>query len=512
MLSGDILRLSARRHPAKPALISEGRTLSYGETDAAANRFANALAALGIEKGDRIAAMCPNIPEYAIAHFGSARAGTTLVNLSILYGPDEIGHILNATGARLIVVDASVQKAIGDIRDRLPSIEHVVVVGTPEIADAQSFDAFIDGVSDAHPDVALSEDDPFAMTFTGGTTGLPKGATVTHRQRHISAFTTVIEHEITGEDVCAAITPLFHAVGMLIWFQGAILAGCTVVMRRTWDVEAFIEETATHGISAAMTVPVQLRQLLDPANFDPDKLRTFRKIGAGGAPVPAEMIAECKEKLPGCRIVDHYGQSETGPLTFLKPWDPPEKFGSVGRPALGVEVRIADPDGNPVAPGEIGELTVRGPFVFDGYFENPDETALYFRGGDEWGWTGDLATIDEEGYITLAGRSKDMIVTGGVNVYPREVEIVLERHDAVSECTVFGVPDDKWGEALVAYVVPASESAPPPEALIDYCGEHLARFKRPRDLRYVSDIPKTPAGKVQKPRLRDAYVSGSVPG
>ena len=346
------------------------------------------------------------------------------------------------------------------------------------------------------------------MTFTGGTTGQPKGAVVSHRARYISAYTTVIEHELSGEDVVAAVTPLYHAVGLYIWFQAAVLAGCTIVLTGRWDAKAFVAAVARHAVSAVMTVPVQLQGVLADGTFDAAKLASLKKVGSGGANVTADLIARCNAALPGVRVVDHYGQSETGPLTFLKPWDPPEKFSTVGRPAVGVDMRILDPDGNAVAPGEIGEIVVRGDFLFDGYFENPEETALYFRSNDRLGWTGDLAVLDVDGYISLAGRSKDMIVTGGINVYPRELEVVLEQHQAVDECTVIGVPDEKWGEALVAYVVPTANQMPDDHALSAFCAQRLAKFKCPREILFTTNIPKTPAGKVQKPKLREEYLSG----
>ena len=511
MLSGNILRLSARRHPRKVALICDDRQMTYGEADSASNRFANAMLSLGLGKGERVAVMCPNIPDYAVIHFGAARTGCQLVHLSIMYGPDELTHILNATRARLLIVEAESQAAIAAVRDRLTHLEHVVVIGTPKQLTAPTLEDFIAAQPDTAPEIGIADTDPLGMTFTGGTTGLPKGAVVSHKARYVSAYTVIIEHELTGDDVVAAVTPLFHAVGLLIWFQAAMLAGCTCVLLRRWDAKAFVAAVGRHKVTAVMTVPVQLRGVLDPANFNAKKLASLVKIGCGGATVTADLIAETRARMPWVRIVDHYGQSETGPLTMLKPWDPADKDDTIGRPAVGVDLKVVSPDGTPVAPGEIGEIVVAGDFMFDGYFENPEDTAAYFRGGDRWGWTGDLATVDTDGYIALAGRSKDMIISGGINVYPREVEIVLEDHDAVAECTVFGIPDDAWGESLVAYVVTRDGADIDDGALIEYCGSRLAHYKRPKVVRFVESIPKTPAGKIQKPRLRDAYLADNPP-
>lgn len=507
MLSGDILRLSAKKHPAKTALIYRDQRLTYGEVDRRSNQFAHAVLNMGLSKGDCVAVMCPNIPEYAIVHFGNARTGCLLVNLSTMFGPDELTYILSKTRAKLLVVDEESQAAIAAVLDKLPDLEKIVVIGAPSGLDGVSLDQFIDGQPTEAPDIALADTDPFAMTFTGGTTGLPKGALVSHRARFISAYTVAIEHELAGNDVVAAVTPLYHAVGLLIWFQAAILVGAEIVMLGRWDAADFVEATAEHGITAVMTVPVQLRAILSDEHFDAAKLATLTKIASGGANVPGELIALCRSKLPQAAVIDHYGQSETGPLTFLKHFDPTDRADSIGRPAVGVDLEVVDPDGNPVPCGEVGEITIRGDFLFEGYFENDEETAAYFLKGDGWGWTGDLAIVDEDGFITMAGRSKEMIISGGVNIYPREVERVLEEHDCVADCTVFGIPDEEWGEALVAYVVPSDRKDITPDDLREYCAGRLARLKCPKDLRFVETIPKTPAGKVQKPLLREAYLN-----
>jgi acyl-CoA synthetase (AMP-forming)/AMP-acid ligase II len=252
--------------------------------------------------------------------------------------------------------------------------------------------------------------------------------------------------------------------------------------------------------------------MLEGPDFDAARLASLGKISCAGAITPPELKAALAEKLPQARFTDHYGQSETGPVCFLKHWHPRDKAGGIGRPALGTEFAVVDADGRPVAPGEVGEIVTRGPFMMEGYFEDPEETAAYFRTGDGWGWSGDLATMDADGFVTLVGRSKDMIVSGGVNIYPREVERVLEAHPAVAECTVFGIPDERWGEALAAYVVLESGAAADEDALIAHCAARLARFKRPRLVRFVTSIPKTPSGKTLKTRIREEFLKSDGPG
>jgi len=507
MLTGDILRLSARRAPRRTALIQGDRQVSYGALWDEALRVANAIGALGIGKGETVAVMSLNRPEYVAIHFGNAMSGAMLVNLMPAYAPEELVAILQQTRSRLIIVEAPYQEKVAAVLDRLPDLRHVVVIGEPGQDGWLPYARFVGDAPSDPPSVSLNAGDTFAMTFTGGTTGLPKGTKVSHHARFVSAYTTAIEHEVREADTVGLLTPMYHTMGSLVWLPTAVLVGATIVMPPRWDPDLMVGQTAEHGISCVLMVPVQLRELLSEAHFDAKKLATMTNVACGGAVTPVELVAEFADKMPWARFTNHYGQSETGPITLFKHNHPRDKAGTIGRPAIGAEVDLLDPDGNPVAVGETGEIVVGGEFVMSGYYNNPEETALYFRTGDGRGWTGDLGSMDEDGFITLVGRSKDMIVSGGINIYPREVEIALEKHAGVAECTVFGVPDEKWGEALAALVVRRGKQPPDEAALLAHCETQLARFKRPKFIRFVDNIPKTPSGKVQKPRLRDAFLA-----
>ena len=500
MTLGEILRLAALRAPRKTAAIAGERQLDFREYDRLANRFANFLIAHGVQPGDRIASLLFNSLEYGVVHFGNARAGSVLVHIPPLYAPAEIAEILKRTRPRVLVVDSAVQNRLSE--DCLAAIPAVIVTSAPALDGALPFDEAIAAQPDTPPNRDIDPAAPVAMTFTGGTTGRPKGAVVSHTARFVSASSTAREHQITAQDVVGVVTPMFHAVGLMIWYQASILAGCTSVIFRKWDPAEFIAATERHGISSVFLVPVQVRDLLRSPAFARDRLASLKSLGVGGAPTPPGLIEQCREALPHCGYTDHYGQSETGPLTILKPQDTESHPGTVGQPAAGVDLRIVDPDGNPVATGAIGELVARGPFLMEGYFDDDEETARYFSGG--WGWTGDLAKSDEDGYITLVGRSREIIISGGFNIHPSEVETALASHPAVEDCTVFGVPDERWGEAPVAYVVRSAEVTA--DALIAHCTDQLARYKRPREIVFVDTIPRTPSGKVQKPPLRTAYL------
>lgn len=493
---GEILRLAARRASEKTAIIADGRRLDFREYDQLANRFANFLIARGVGPGDRIATVLFNGPDYGVVHFGNARAGSVLVHIPPLYAAAEIAEIVERTRPRLLVVDAAVQDRIGpEVRSAVPA---VMVAGSPDFEDALAV------VSDRPPVRAIDPAAPVAMTFTGGTTGRPKGAVVSHNARYVSAASTAREHRITEEDVVGVVVPMFHAVGLMIWYQAAILRGSTSVILRRWDPAEFIAATERHGISSVFLVPVQVRDLLRCPAFNRKRLASLKNIGVGGAPTPPGLIEECRDALPHCGYTDHYGQSETGPLTILKPEETEAHPGTVGRPAEGVELRIVDADGNPVPAGTVGELATRGPYLMEGYFEDEGETARYFRDG--WGRTGDLGRADKDGYVTLVGRSREIIISGGFNIHPSEVETALASHPAVEDCTVFGVPDDRWGEAPIAYVVAGADVSA--EDLIAHCTDRLARYKRPREIVFAPTIPRTPSGKVRKPLLRSAYLKG----
>ena len=276
MRLGDILRLAAQRDPRKCAIIADDYSIDFAGYDAAANRFAHLLLEAGIEKGDRIATTLFNSPEYGIVHFGNSRAGSVLVHISPMYAGPEIARIVERTRPRVLVVDADILDKIDAVRDRMTSVEKLIVV-------RRDFDAAIADQADTDPGVEIDPADPVAMTFTGGTTGEPKGAVVSHNARFVSAWTTAIEHRVTGEDVTGILTPMFHAVGLMIWYQSTVLAGCTSVMFRKWDVANFIDQTERHRISSVFMVPVQVRDLIDADVFDAARLQSLKNIGAGGA-------------------------------------------------------------------------------------------------------------------------------------------------------------------------------------------------------------------------------------
>jgi len=510
MLAGDLLRLPARRFPNKVAVIATDQTLTFAEVDAATNRFANALIAAGIEKGDRVAAMLPNIADYVAVHFGSARTGAILCHLSYRYAPKDLIYCLDKVGARMLIVHADFADIVRRFIADTPSIERIIVVGQGEtdLDRATPFDAFTGGQPDTEPSVALSVDDPYSITFTGGTTGFPKAVVVSHLSRFASAVTIAHEQGLTHEDRAAVVTPLFHAAGLFVWFNPVIWIGCTTSLLNTWDPADFMAIVERDRLTTAFLVPTQLNGLLRHPAFDRDRLATLRNIGYAGSPMPGSLIAALREALPGVEFVENYGQSETGPMTIKRHWEYDDHPDSVGRPSFNVETDVFRPDGTRCDPDEVGEIVTRGAHRLVAYYDDPEQTAALFKGDDGWLYTGDVGFRDADGFITLVDRAKDMIISGAENIYPAEIEDVLFRHESVAECAVFGIPDDHWGEVPAAHVVLKAGHSLTADALLAHALEHLARYKRPRLIEFVDHIPKTPVGKIQKHLIRARYWQG----
>ncbi len=507
MLSGEILRRACERLPDKTALIEGERKLSFRELDQAADRCAAALAEAGLHQGARIANIAPNVIEQLVLYYGAARAGIIIGQISVRMTARDLVYILGHIGAEALFFHHSVASTVAAARSEMPPLRRLIGIGETS-AEVESFSAFL-AAGGAHPPaIRIDDDDPLAMTFTGGTTGFPKAVVVTHRARYATAVTCGVEFGLDERDVCVLATPLFHAAGLFVWAQPAIMLGCTGILLPSWDPAHFIDLVERHQATATLLVPTQLADLISHPAFSAARLRSLKNVNYAGSPMPLALYDRLTAALPHVAFTENYGQSETGPMTVRRPFHPHEKRGSVGRPSHNVEVRIVDRDGREVAPGVVGEIVTRGEHVLREYWNDPEQTTALFRTGGGWLWTGDLGVRDVDGFISLVDRSKDMIVSGAENIYPSEIENVLFQHPAVLECAVFGIPDDKWGEAPVAHVVLRPGRQASAEELIDFVAGRIARFKRPRLVEFVERLPKTAVGKVQKNVLREPYWRG----
>ncbi len=518
MLIGDLLRRAAEKAPDKLAVDGGGERIDYARLDADANRFAQALAALGIGPGGRIAILASNRPGYAAAYFGAARSGAVLAHLSFRFTEDDIVYMLGKTDVEAVLVEEAYLKRILRVRDRLPGLRHVVVFGADAAAPkgVLSLAALMADAPDTQPSAAIGADDPFAITFTGGTTGLPKAVLVSHKARLTAANIAVADFGLDGDDIFAITTPLFHSAGLFVWYQAAVALAASCHFMPTWDAGAFVDLVEQKGVSAAFLVPTQLGDLLGAEGFDPARLDNLKKLNFAGAPMPPTLFERALGLLPGVEFTEHYGQSEACPITVRKPASPAGKRASVGRACTGTEIAIMDGDGGLLPPGEVGDVVTRGDTLLSEYYGDPEQTAALYRdggadggkGADGWLLTGDVGIIDGDGYLTLVDRSKDMIISGGENIYPTEIENTLYTHRAVVECAVFGVPDERWGEIPVAHVVVRDGVAVSEEELIDHCAARIARHKRPRSIKFVDALPKTAVGKIQKSLIRAPYWEG----
>lgn len=509
MLTGDMLRRSAQRFPTKPAVVFRGpdkrETLTYSELDARSNKLANALLGLGLPKETKVSMLSRNLLEYAEVFFGVARTGYILNNVSILYAPPELAWTLNKSDTEVLIFDSALADKVAAIRETCPQIRHYIVIGQTDALDATPLGGFIQNSPTTEPDVQLDERDPFCMTYTGGTTGRPKGVLASHRARNITAHTVMVEEAIEPRDVVAIVTPLFHVAALNIMFQPAVLAGATTVFVTPWSAENFINAVEAEKITATFMVPTQTNTLATWPGLDSNKLASWTKLSVAGAPMPNWVQTELLTRLPQLRLTQIYGQSEVGVIAALPWYFLPEKLGSVGRQPYNVDVAVFRADGSAAAVGEMGEVASRGDNLMLGYYNEPEQTADFFKLGGGWGLTGDIGVVDADGFITLIDRAKDMLISGGENVYPKEIEDVIYQLTEVAECAVFGIPDEKWGEVPAAYLLLKPGHTLSEDVVIEQCAAKLARLKRPRLVKFVESFPKTPIGKIQKNLLKEPY-------
>ena len=530
---GALLRESARRHPDRPAVVGyrdgparEDRVaFTYAGLDRAADRLANALVREGYAKaaarpGRWLAILSPNDVDYAIAHFGAARAGCPLAHVSVRANVAGRAEMLDQVKAELLFVHAGHADEARALLAESATLKRIVVIGGAEGPD--SLDAFIAGAPATDPPVRVLPDDPAAVTFSSGSTGAPKGVLVSHRNRTLASCLGAGAFELDDDDVLGCTTPLFHVAGLFMWLQIGIRRGLTVVLLERWAPDLFADAIERDGVTAAFLVPSQVTALLaDAAAAERIVKGRIRRDGGGlrhlnisGAPMPSGLLERALAAWPGLEIVEHYGQSESCPLAYRPAAFARTKPMSAGRPC--VEMAVLDRDGRPLPPGEAGEVASRGGHTLLGYIGDDVGAGAELadlQAGDGWLRTGDIGRIDADGFLHLVDRSKDVIVSGGENIFPAEVERALYRHPAVRECAVFGVPDEQWGEVPAAHVVAngaaPDETGPPDEAaLIDFVAGQIPRYKRPRFVKFVDVLPRTAIGKIQKNRIREEYWKG----
>jgi len=506
---GDFLHNSAKRVPDHLALVGRHERLTYAEFEARANRLANALIDLQLEKGAKVAILSTNCPEYAIAYFAIAKTPYVSAHCSTRSIAGDLVYVLNRIEADVLLLEARFTTVIDQV---LPQLERPLKLITLDQSgnrdDATYVDDFVSSYGEDVPAAAPDQSDGLAITLTGGTTGFPKAVLVSHKARCASAIAAAEGLGLNASDIMIASTPLFHTAGLFVWFGTAVLLGTTVVLPESWDPVEFMRIVDAEKVTAALLVPSQLNDLITCPEFSTEKLKTLRNIGYAGAPMSRALLDRVRSKLPDVTFTENYGQSEACPITIRTDEHGEGKLATVGKVSCNAELGIVDRDGNLLPAGETGNIVTRGEQLFDEYFNDPEETAKAFCLPDGWLLTGDVGFVDEDGFLYLVDRSKDMLVSGAENVYPAEIENALYQHEAVAECAVFGIPDERWGEVPAAHVVLNSGASVSEDELIDFCTTKIARFKRPRIIKFVTSLPKTPVGKIQKNEIRSPYWEG----
>ncbi|MBN7797661.1 fatty acyl-CoA synthetase [Parahaliea mediterranea] len=501
----DALRRSAARQPEGMAIQFRDSSWSYREFHALCLRAAGGLQAHGIVPGDRVAILSRNSNAFALARFAVAALGAVLVPVNFMLNAAEAAYILQHSGARLLLVgDTELDKA-REAAGQCPDLEALLWLSLDAPAPA-GLDAFGELLA-AEPLSALPAIDSSAaaqIIYTSGTESAPKGAVLSHGAVLWEYGSMIADAEITGGDKLLHALPLFHCAQLDCFLGPSLQVGGSNVItadNSPANLLRLLQEEAITSFFAPPTVWIAL--LNDPA-FDRTDLSALAKGYYGASIMPVEVLRQIQQRIPQLRLWNLYGQTEIAPVaTVLKPEDQLRKPGSAGRPVLHVETRVVDDNGRDVAVGEVGEVVHRSPQLLTEYFRNPEKTAEAFTGG--WFHSGDLATVDEEGYLTIVDRKKDMIKTGGENVSGREVEEALYLHPGVAEVAVIGLPHARWVEAVVAVVVAREGVAVDAGALIAHCGERLATFKVPKKIILAQDLPRNPSGKILKRELREAH-------
>jgi len=501
--SGEILRYAATEFADKVGIVDGERVWTFAEVDDLANRFANAVHSELAGSDGRIGIMARNSAEYVFAHFGIARAGRVGINFPTRCTVDDFVRAAALTRPAILVVDRSTAAIVREAMRALDAPPTLLCIDDVEMAGVESFREFVRGRSDTAPAVKVDPDVPGSIVFTGGTTGRPKAALATQRARAVSAMAAVEDFRIASDVVAGFTVPFSHAAGLFSWLQPAVLAGCTGVVVPHWDPASLMQLVERHRISMIFAVPAQLAMLLNHQEFDPERLRSLTTVVLGGAPASRELVERAEGAMPWLACARAYGSTETGHLAAQIKSDRERVDDGFNQPGGRLRIEVFRSPGVAAEDGEVGEVATCGSHLMLEYLSDAAATADYFRRGDtdgRWGWTGDLA-VTCAGYLRLVGRSKDMILSGGYNIYPLELEEALLTHPDVAECAVFGMPDPTWGETAVAAVVPRS-GTPDADAIMAHVGQQVARHKRVRRILFVDRIPRTPAGKVQRHILK----------
>jgi len=487
-----------QRYGEYEALAFEGRRLTNVDQQRAACRVAHALRRLGVEPGDRVVVMLPNCPEVMQSYGGVLRAGAVIVPVIFLLGEAEVAHILSDSEAKIVITSSDmvwkVEKQIG----ALPTLRHVLLVDGGGEGGLRSYAEEVARERDTFEPVPRAEGDLAVILYTSGTTGTPKGVALSHGNLESNARAAASLYEMDRDRWGVAVLPLSHSYGLTVMNAGHILGTRGVLLR--WfnpeEVLKTIQEFRAEAMSGVPTMFVYLLNYPEASRYDTSSMRAW---GSGAAPLPVEIVEPFERRFGG-KLLEGYGLTEASPVVSAHRLSGVRKLGSVGQPIPGVTVSIRDDGDRALPAGDLGEVCVKGPNVMLGYYRNPEETARTLRGG--WLRTGDMGRLDADNFLYIVERKKDLIIRGGFNIYPRDVEETLYAFPKAAEVAVIGMPDALMGEEVLAFLVLKAGQSATPNEVIEFCRSRLARFKCPKEVRFVDALPKSPVGKILRKELR----------
>ncbi|MDF9297109.1 long-chain-fatty-acid--CoA ligase [Geobacillus stearothermophilus] len=507
----DVLQERAAEFGSQPALTFYDKTITYAELAAAVNRFASSLQARGVQKGDRVAIMLPNCPQYVIAYYGILQAGAIVTQVNPMLVERELAYLLKDSGAETIVIYEPLYPRLAAVRGET-AVKQAITVSfgaPPSVSLAEgdvTFDEFLAAGSGAVRPVPIeSTHDVAVLQYTGGTTGRSKGAMLTHRNIFVNVLQCAEFFKGTfefGKERYLTVIPLFHVFAMTSGMNLAIYQGAENILLPRFELKEVLETIRDKQPTVFPGVPTMYVAITNTPGVEQYGISSIKTCNSGSAPMPLELMRDFEAKT-GAVILEGYGLSEASPVTHCNPPFTARKPGTVGIGMPLTEYKVVDvaTGTQELPPGEVGELIIRGPQVMKGYWNMPEETAATLRDG--WLYTGDLASIDEEGYVTIVDRKKDLIIAGGYNIYPREIEEVLYEHPAVREAAAVGVPDPYRGETVKAIIVLKEGMQASEEEIIAHCRKNLAAYKVPRIVEFRAELPKTNVGKILRRALRE---------
>ncbi len=511
----DIVRMYAERTPNKVAVADKTRKLTFSDWNQRANRLANALSGLGLKKGDKVAVLAYNCIEWMEIYLATAKSGIIAVPVMFRLAPPEIKHVINHSDARAVIFEDEFTDTINRLYDELKEVKHFIKFGSAPSCDCEcdcylDYEELISKSNDSDPNVPIAGKDTWIIMYTGGTTGLPKGVVKSHESLIAQYLVTAYEKGFKEDDIGMVVMPLCHINSVYYGFTFTYIgATCYVYKLKSFDPEDLLKTISEERITFTSLVPTHYIMILALPDSVKSKYNVdcIRKLLCSSAPVRRDTKLQILEFFKNSELYEAYGSTEAGIVTILRPHEQLKKLGSIGREVIGIDrILLLDENGEEVPVGQVGELYSRGPMMFDGYYKDPEKTAKSFIKNGYFS-AGDMAYKDEDGFFYLVDRKANMIITGGENVYPSEVENVVGSHPAVKDVAVIGVPHEKWGEQVTAVVVLHQGKTATEKEIIEHCKGKIAGFKIPKEIIFIKDeeMPRSGAGKILHRILRETY-------